>query len=46
MNYQTKNRPGVAVVVFLAFVVTLAAAKSDIIGTAASTLGHLHAQQR
>ncbi|HDR9037743.1 TPA: hypothetical protein ACU967_006153 [Burkholderia contaminans] len=46
MNYQTKNRLGVAVVVFIAFVLTLAAVKRDIMSTAAPTLGHLHAQQR
>ncbi|WP_268991228.1 hypothetical protein [Burkholderia cepacia] len=44
MNYRTKNRLGLAVVVFLALVIVVAAAQNDAIGTATSTLGHLHAQ--
>ncbi|MCA7888801.1 hypothetical protein QZM25_28570 [Burkholderia contaminans] len=46
MNYQTKNRLGVAVVVFLAIVVIVAAVMSEIAGKTAPTLGQLHAQQR
>ncbi|MBF3523821.1 hypothetical protein [Burkholderia pseudomallei] len=46
MNYQTKNRLGLAVVAFVACVIVVVAAKSGAIDTAASALGHLHAQQR
>ncbi|WP_155753332.1 hypothetical protein [Burkholderia territorii] len=46
MNYQTKDRLGVAVIVFLAIVRVVAAAKSETAGMTASTLGQLHAQQR
>lgn len=44
MNYRTKNRLGLAVIAFVALVIVLVAAKSDAIGTATSTLEHLHAQ--
>ncbi|VWC41877.1 hypothetical protein BLA23254_07033 [Burkholderia lata] len=46
MNYQSKNRLGLAVVVFLAVVIFIAASQSGGFGKAALTLGHPHAQQR
>ncbi|MGS0895299.1 hypothetical protein ACVBGC_22615 [Burkholderia stagnalis] len=46
MNYRTKNRLGLAVAVFLAGVVVMAAAQSVGVGAIVSTLGHLHAQPR
>ncbi|MCA8306861.1 hypothetical protein [Burkholderia seminalis] len=46
MDYRTKNRFGIAVVVFISFVVVLAAVKSNVVGVVASAPGHLHAQQR
>ncbi|WP_174998296.1 hypothetical protein [Burkholderia lata] len=46
MDRQTKNRLGLAVVAFLAFVIVIAASKGGVANTAASTLGHLHAQRR
>ncbi|WP_174950163.1 hypothetical protein [Burkholderia lata] len=46
MDHQTKNRLGLAVVAFLAFVIVIAASKGDLTGAAASMLGHLHAQPR
>ena len=46
MNYQSKNRLGLAVVAFLAMVIVIAASQSGVFGKAALTLGHPHAQQR
>ncbi|WP_174421826.1 hypothetical protein [Burkholderia diffusa] len=46
MNYQSKNRLGLAVVVFPAMVVVVAASQSGGFGKAVLTLGHPHAQQR
>ncbi|QVN18999.1 hypothetical protein [Burkholderia pyrrocinia] len=46
MNYQSKNRLGLAVVVFLAMVIFIAASQSGVFGKAVLTLGHPHAQQR
>ncbi|WP_185640747.1 hypothetical protein [Burkholderia sp. Bp9142] len=46
MDDRKINRLGLAVVALLAFVIVIAASKGDLTGTAASKLGHLHAQPR